>query len=167
MDRRAAMKRSVEARAFRRGLVTVSWVYGLLLAVTAVSFAVGFWKAPEYAWRSGLLYAVGFTLWYAPFAAYYFVNYFGLLRCAERCVLRVQALEEYRFGLFGTARFILTFPDGNGGTVRAETKAIYNTNMRRPRFEDYFQKEAAAVYDPATGRTAILEFSDLRAFERI
>lgn len=162
MGRREAVKRSVEARVFRRGLVTVTWTYLLLMAVTAVSFGVGMRAYPEQAARAGLIYGVGFTVWYAPCAVYFGSNYFGLLRCAERCVLRVQVLEEARFGFFGTARFLLTFPDGRGGIVRTETKAIYNTNMRRPRFEDYFQKEAAAVWDPVTGRTAILEPGDRR-----
>ena len=158
VDTRQKIKSSAEARAYRGGFKVLTAAYLFLLIFMAALVFVCMSGFPE---RRNALLLVFFgvlTVWYGPFAVYYGVKYAALFKSPESYVFSDQVLEEFEHaGLLGNrVTFRVTVRDAGGNPVKVQTRPIYCTNWKRPRYGDFFRKEVTVGYNAATGEVILI-----------
>ena len=158
MDTRQRIKCSAEAGAYSGDLKILTAAYGFLLVFAAVLICVCMAGFPGY--RNTVLFiSLGvLTVWYVPFAVYYGVRYAALFKSPESYVFSNQVLEELEHaGFLGNrVTFRVAVRDAGGNPIKVRTRAVYCTDWKRPRYEDFFRKKVTVGYNTTTGEVILI-----------
>lgn len=147
------LKRSVNYRSYRSGIITYSVIMGIFYAIVlALALSV---ELPEIA----VTYSIIYFFLVMPFIVYSVIKIYALLKAPdsyrEYTATAVEMLPAARRDI----AFILRIDDGNSAPFTLTTERIFSLSaLSRTYYGDFYRQKVRVLYDAESGRLAVIEY---------
>lgn len=159
MTNKQVIKKSAEANYYLHDFKLISIGYTLLVLFSTVVIVAVLIDHLHYMKVLLLIYLIGITCLYLPFAVYFASKYLSLFSSVDDYVFCEKHIDNVHF-TGNNAYFSITMADSQGNTFCVNTKAIYHSNYKKPHYEEFYQKKAIVAYNSATSQVVLIDVSE-------